>query len=105
MKTLKVAIILILYFLFLQGINQAQACGSDGQCYDEYMQIDNSWQTYTNYFYNAKIYKILIPNSRQEFIKLEFKYMTWQMTINHKHYNTIRLNILLIKMWLEPLYY
>ena len=46
-------IILIGFFIafFLGGLNTVKACGSDEQCYDEYLQVDQFNETYTTYYY------------------------------------------------------
>ena len=80
------------------------SCMTDGECYDYYSYEVNN-ETYTNYWYNWKTYRILVPNTRQEFIRLEYKYIRGEMKTSHKFYNTVKLNILLVKLWLEPLYY
>lgn len=63
------------------------------------------WQCYNTYFYNNNFYRINVPCSRDEFIRLEFAVYNWSYLFNSYEYKLVFLNQLLIKKWLEPLYY
>lgn len=99
-----VAVSLSLFLLGYTPVN-ANNCTTDSECYNVYLNYNSQGESYVNYYYNWKTYKIYVPETRQEFIKLEFDYLYWKLNREHKYFNTIRLNIALIKHWLEPLYY
>ena len=96
-------LLLLLILLLLPAT--AFACGSDGECYEYYLQIDNKEQTYVMYHYKNTNYKIIVPKSRTIFIELENLYNSWRLAESHMYYNTVKINSLLVKLWLEPLYY
>lgn len=94
-----------LIFLFLLLPATVFACGSDGDCYEHFLQIDNQQQTFITYVYNNTNYKIIVPKSRTTFIELDNLYNSWRLAESHIYYTTVKINSLLVKMELEPLYY
>jgi len=94
--------ILILLAFFLIGIANVQAFNTD---YQDNLYIDNQGETVVRYYYNKSIVEIKVPRTKLDFIKLERLYIGWQLSPKHKYFKTIYINIMLIKYWLEPLYY
>jgi hypothetical protein len=99
-KTILFLLILPLFLFSCESL-KADVCGTDSECYETFLQIDNNWQTYFDYYYNWKFYKIKVPKSKVEFIKLERQYIIWELSKDNPYYNTIRLNLYLYKFWLE----
>ena len=79
------------------------------ESYDNYAEyihkVENTNIYYTNYYYNDKLYRIIMPLYRNDMIKLEWLYMTGKMDEGDKYYKTVKLSILLTKLGMDPLYY
>ena len=98
--------ITIIYFLWGCSIVKAEQCGTDTECYEAYSRIDTqTGESYFEYYYEWKFYNISVPKTRHEFRELEWLYVTGNMSKYNKYYTTMKLNVQLIKMWLEPLIY
>lgn len=80
---------------------KAYQCSTDSNCYAYHLQ---DW-THFLYHLNGKIYKINVPATRSEFNKLQWLYNAGELESTHKHYKACKINALLIKKWMEPLYY
>lgn len=104
--TIKTLCFFIIILAWLNQVNACKAfeCKTDSECYQEYLIETKTW-FYSNYYYNGNTHKIDMPETRLDFIRLEYKYITWQLNKNDRYFNTVRLNIALIKRGLEPLYY
>ena len=108
MKNIKLKILLsffIISFSLCGWCEQTNAKLNDSETYQEYLFIDNSWETVVRYYYKKSVVEILVPRTRMDFIKLEHQFIGWQLSPTHKYYKTILINITLIKFWLKPLYY
>jgi len=103
----------IMFFIilsFLLGNKVWASCWSDSDCYNSYIKYDynQDFETicYSNYIYNNTLYKIYMPCTRDEFIRLEFSVATGELTNKDNYwFKLVWLNALLINKWLEPLYY
>lgn len=102
----KIYLIFIISFFF--GLNNI-TYWNDDDLYNQYIQYDynQDFETicYSNYYYNNRFYKLYMPCSRDEFIRLEFAVYNWTYLPSEYEYKLVFLNQLLIKKWLEPLYY
>lgn len=106
-KYIDIILALIIFVLMLGAIqpretNANYSCGSDEQCYQQYLVECDQWTTCVNYYYKGQFILIEVPPSRAEFIRQEFYYLTG---IAGRFDRAVRINIALIKRGLEPLYY
>ena len=108
----KILFIIFMSFFLLGWVSETSAneCGSDNECYNSYIQyeLNSSFETicFSNYYYNNRSYKLYMPCTRQEFIRLEFAVATGELNDKDNYwFKLVWLNALLINKWLEPLYY
>lgn len=104
MKT-KILITILLIAFSIQHAQASQPILAGQTGYDEYLIHYVGDKVYVNYWHNWNDYKIRIPSTRTEFIRLEFAYTQGALSETDVYYKTVQLNMLLVKKWLEPLYY
>lgn len=90
--------IIALVLLYVQVVNWNYS-------YNDYINYTSTGETYVKYYYNDRLYKIIVPETREQFIQLEYMYWSGQLKLWDKYYKTVKLNILLTHRWLENLYY
>jgi hypothetical protein len=92
----KIYLIFIISFFF--GLNANANYNND---YNSYIQLDynQDFETicYSNYYYNNRFYKLYMPCTRDEFIRLEFAVATGELTNKNNYwFKLVWLNALLI---------
>ncbi len=104
-----IAQILIFFYMgkWIDNANAQMNLNSlwDNECYEYYLNYSNTLETYVNYYYNGTTYKIRVPNTRHEFVYLDWLYNSGRIAETNKYYTTLKLNYTLRRLGLEPLYY
>jgi len=107
MKHLIIKLIFFIIIFSLGGLNTVKACepATDEQYYQHSLFINDEGETVVRYKYKKNVVEILVPRTRLDFLRLDAQFRGWQINTSHKYFRTLYINMMLIKYWLEPLYY